>query len=68
MTADSGHPPKFFFFGFSFFAFIVMLFIDLSFSFSGLFFVVLPKLDGMLLSESVSTNNSSKSINIYKYK
>ena len=42
-----------------------MLFIDLFFSFSG-FFVALPKLDAMLLSESVSTNNDSKSININK--
>ena len=44
-----GLPPKIFFFSFSFFVFIVMLFKDLflSFSFSGFFFVVLPKLDAM---------------------
>ena len=45
-----------------------MLFKDLSLSlsFSGFFFVVLPKLDAMVLSESVSADNDSKSININK--
>lgn len=45
-----------------------MLFKDLSlsFSFSGFYFVVLPKLDAMLLSESISAGIDSKSININK--
>ena len=43
-----------------------MLFKDLSLSFSGFFFVVLPKLDAMVLSESVSAGIDSKSININK--
>ena len=61
-----GLPPKIFFFRFFSFCIYCYAFYRFIFFFFWFFFVVLPKLDAMLLSESVSPNNDSKSININK--